>query len=195
MPASAELDPAQRAHLDTQLAAARALAHAAAARAGATRVIAIDGPSGAGKSTFARELATQLGAALVHVEDTYPGWDGLDAGVARIVRDVLIPLATGAAPVLVRWDWDAGIDGATEPLAIGETLVIDGVGIGSALARPYLGALIWIDAPPEERRRRAIARDGARYAPHWERWAEQERLTFAREHTREHADLLFEAAG
>ena len=40
------------------------------------------------------------------------------------------------------------------------------------------------------RRRRALDRDGETYAPHWERWAAQERVTFARERTRARADLV-----
>jgi hypothetical protein len=37
--------------------------------------------------------------------------------------------------------------------------------------------------------RRGIARDGDAFAPHWEQWAEDENGLFAREQTRERADL------
>jgi para-aminobenzoate synthetase len=44
-------------------------------------IIAIDGRSGAGKTTLAIELAATLRnhhkVSLFHLEDIYPGWDGL----------------------------------------------------------------------------------------------------------------------
>jgi dephospho-CoA kinase len=49
--------------------------------------------------------------------------------------------------------------------------------------------LIWVDAPEEQRYRRAMARDGDAYAPHWARWAAQERAHFAADRTRERADV------
>ena len=53
----------------------------------------------AGKTTFAaalrragRELATPR-AAVVHLDDLYPGWDGLDAVVPLLTEHLLAPLA------------------------------------------------------------------------------------------------------
>lgn len=57
-----------------------------------TRILAIDGRSGAGKSTLARTLAVAVGAQLVHVEDLYPGWDGLRTGAMTLANAVLAPL-------------------------------------------------------------------------------------------------------
>lgn len=51
---------------------------AAPARAGGTRVVAVDGPAGSGKSTFAARLSAALGAPVVHLDDLIPGWTGLD---------------------------------------------------------------------------------------------------------------------
>jgi hypothetical protein len=36
-----------------------------------------------------------------------------------------------------------------------------------------------------------MERDGATYAPHWARWAAQERAHFAADRTRERADVAF----
>ena len=56
-------------------------------------IIAIDGRSGTGKTTLAIELAARLRnhhkVALFHLEDIYPGWNGLTAGVERYVGTVL----------------------------------------------------------------------------------------------------------
>ena len=59
-------------------------------------IIAIDGRSGAGKTTLAIELAARLRehhkVSLFHLEDIYPGWNGLAAGIERYVSTVLAPL-------------------------------------------------------------------------------------------------------
>jgi para-aminobenzoate synthetase len=64
-------------------------------------IIAVDGRSGAGKTTLAVELATRLRAhhkvSLFHLEDIYPGWNGLLAGIDRYVATVLEPLSRGEA--------------------------------------------------------------------------------------------------
>ena len=58
-------------------------------------IIAIDGRSGAGKTTLAIELAARLRnhhkVSLFHLEDIYPGWNGLAAGIERYVSTVLRP--------------------------------------------------------------------------------------------------------
>ncbi|WP_454229155.1 uridine kinase family protein [Propioniciclava flava] len=74
-------------------------------RCGATRVVAIDGLSGAGKTTLASLVAARLGAPVVHMDDLYPGWDGLAAGVAYLVDAVLRPLAVGEPARYRAWDW------------------------------------------------------------------------------------------
>jgi hypothetical protein len=67
------------------------------ARAGKTRVIAIDGRSGAGKSTLADLLRADLEAPVVSLEYLYGGWDGLERGVDLLVSEVLEPLSGGRA--------------------------------------------------------------------------------------------------
>lgn len=165
-------------------------------RHGRTVVVAVDGPSGAGKSTLADALADRLRAAgrdvaVVRVDDTYPGWDGLEAAVPRVVDGVLVPLAAGRAGTLPRWDWTAGREAPADVVPVPEVLVLDGVGSGARACAPYLALLVWLDGPQDVRRRRAIARDGEEYAPHWERWAAQERAHFAREGTADRADVTY----
>lgn len=176
--------------LDVDVTALAARIAALPARAGLTRIVAIDGPSGAGKTTLARALADPPHVAVVHMDDVYPGWDGLDAAAARILEDVLRPLAAGRPASIRRWDWKRGCDGARDAVPPASTLIVEGAGAAPRAADPYLSLLIWVEAEAGERRRRAIARDGDTYAPHWERWAFQERATFAREDTRTRADLV-----
>ena len=160
-------------------------------RAGATTMVVIDGPSGSGKSTFATRLAEATGAGLLRLEDMYPGWDGLDEGAQRLVDDVLEPLSRGEQATIRRWDGLAMRELDREPLVIEPLLVIEGVGAGSRAAAPFISLLIWLEAETEERYARAIARDGELYLGHWDRWAAQEQVTFAREATRDRADRTY----
>lgn len=133
-------------------------------------VVTIDGYSGAGKSTLAAALASLLpGWQVLHLDDWYPGWDGLAAG-ARIARRIAADLREGRAPSYEAWDWEAGETGATIRVPLAPTII---EGCGAIEAEADLA--IWIADPGEdERRSRALARDGQTYAPHWRRWADQD---------------------
>lgn len=191
-------------------ASARALlARAARLRGRAPLVVLVDGRSGSGKTTFAAALAPLLREAqgrtaeLLRVEDLYPGWDGLAAGAAAVPG----VLRTGRYR---RYDWIAGAFAETLTLERGRPLVIEGCGALSAqsiaAARDWAAAgsgdpasvgasagpgaaadagavlLVWIELPAGERRRRALARDGETFRPHWDRWARQEDALAARTH-------------
>jgi cytidylate kinase len=152
-------------------------------------VVLIDGGSGSGKSTLAGPLATALGAELVHLEDLYPGWDGLQAASDQLFTEVL----TSAAPRWQGWDWEK--DAVTHWRTVNAVLplVVEGSG---ALSRRNRGAAtlgVWVELDEEARKRRAIDRDGDRYAPHWDRWAKQEREFALREHPSELADVIVRA--
>ncbi len=172
------------------LAALADAARASRPRAAATRVVGIDGPAGAGKTTLAARLAEQLGGAQVlHMDDLYPGWDGLAEAPARLLEWVLEPLSRGAAARYRRWDWAGGHYAEWHEVPVAPVLVVEGCGAGVRAIAPYLSLLVWVEAPEELRMRRGIERDGEAFAPHWRRWAERERALFAAEGTRRRADL------
>jgi uridine kinase len=156
---------------------------------GTTTVVAVDGPSGAGKTGFSTGLAAATGADVLHLEDLYPGWHGL-AATPPIVADVLASVAVGGIGSARRWDWERGAPGAAVRVRPSRLLVLDGVGSGASVLRPYLSLLIWVEAPEDVRKLRALARDGDIYAPYWDVWAAQEAEHFADEQTRRHADLV-----
>ncbi|UZX04941.1 aminodeoxychorismate synthase component I [Arthrobacter sp. CDRTa11] len=141
-------------------------------------IIAIDGRSGAGKTTLAIELAARLRnhhkVSLFHLEDIYPGWNGLRAGVERYVSTVLTPLSRGEQATWISWDWEKHYDGDTRVTLPAEIVIIEGVGAAAAEARPLLSAVIWADSPADVRRTRALDRDGGTYEPFWDEWATQE---------------------
>ena len=133
-------------------------------------VVTIDGYSGSGKSTLAAALARLVnGWQVLHLDDWYPGWDGLEAG-AEIARRIAADLRAGRASSYEAWDWDKGTTGATIRVPLAPTII---EGCGAIEAEADLA--IWIADPgEEERRHRALVRDGQTYAPHWQRWADQD---------------------
>jgi anthranilate synthase component 1/para-aminobenzoate synthetase len=156
-------------------------------------IIAIDGRSGAGKTTLAIELAAMLRnhrkVSLFHLEDIYPGWDGLSAGIERYVGTVLAPLSRGEAATWVSWDWENHHDGASRVTLPAEIVIVEGVGAAAAAARPLLDAVIWADSPDGERRQRALERDGGTYEPFWDQWANQEAELLAVDDIPQHANV------
>lgn len=141
-------------------------------------IIAVDGRSGAGKTTLAVELAARLRehhkVSLFHLEDIYPGWNGLATGIERYVATVLTPLSQGEAAEWVSWDWESHYDGRQQVTLPAEIVIVEGVGAAANAARPMIDAVVWVESPGEDRRRRALARDGSTYEPFWDVWAAQE---------------------
>lgn len=133
-------------------------------------VVTIDGYSGSGKSTLAAALTRLVnGWQVLHLDGWYPGWDGLAAG-ADIARRIAADLRAGRASSYEAWDWEAGETGATIRVPLAPTII---EGCGAIEAEADLS--VWIADPGEdERRSRALARDGQTYAPHWRRWADQD---------------------
>ena len=158
-------------------------------------MVAVDGRSGAGKTSLAAALASVLRAPVVSLEDLYGGWDGLERGIELLVGEVLEPLAAGRAARVPRYDWVTGAWGTPWVLEPPGVLIVEGVGAGARRAARYENALIWLEAPARERQRRALDRDGAALAPHWDMWAAQEDALLAREHTAERAGLVIDGRG
>jgi AAA domain len=177
------------------IASALLTINGAQTRCGSTKVIAIDGPSGAGKTDFAAALAEQLPSAQVlHMDDLYPGWDGLQRAVADLHGQILAPLARGERATYRRWDWEHERYAEWHSLPETRLLLVEGVGSGAGPGRQLESALIWLDADRDIRLRRGIERDGALYLPHWRRWAASEDALFALDGTRSHAGLILDTS-
>ncbi|MGN6404334.1 AAA family ATPase, partial [Sinomonas sp.] len=161
-------------------------------------VVAVDGRSGAGKTSLAVELAAALrehrSVALVHLEDLYPGWAGLARGVERCAAEILAPLRRGESAHWRAWDWLADADGEERITEPADVVVLEGVGAGSRELRSLSDAVVWLEASAEERRRRALERDGETYEPHWDRWAAQEEAWLAGDDVRAAATVTVESA-
>ncbi|MCI2239073.1 hypothetical protein MN205_11300 [Kineococcus sp. TRM81007] len=162
------------------------------------RLVAVDGRSGSGKTDLAGALAAHLGAPVLHLDELYPGWDGLAEGVALLEREVLVPVRAGRASAPRRWDWVRGRWGERVPVPLSlptpeaPVLVVEGVGAGCTAVRADV--LVWVAAAEAVRRRRALGRDGAVFAPHWRRWAVQEEALFAVHDVRAAADVVLDGS-
>jgi uridine kinase len=167
---------------------------------GQGRLVCVDGPAGSGKSTFAalvasgfdkldqRDSPSPTQSRVVQVDDLLEGWRGL-SGVTTQLEGLLRSLADGRAGSYRRYDWLAGAFAETVVVEPVPLLVLEGVGSGAARFDDLRTLLVWVEAPYDERLRRGLERDGDAFAPHWEQWAADEAALFARERTRERADL------
>ena len=150
-------------------------------------IVLVDGRSGSGKSEFAAALTDGWPEAqVVHLDALYPGWDGLEAGSLHVHDNVL----ASRTPRWQRWDWAAGEPAEWVALDPDRPIVIEGSGALSRANRHYADIAIWIELGDIERKRRALARDGEMYAPHWDQWAAQEQALVERENPAALADGL-----
>jgi uridine kinase len=170
-------------------------------RLGRVRVVAVDGPAGSGKTTLAAAVAagcTVAGASaqVVHMDDLYAGWTGLDGDLwPRLSAQVLEPLRRGRPGRFQRYDWVTGRFADWVDVPVADVLVLEGCGSGRREGARDLGVLVWVEADDDTRLARGLERDGAAARPHWERWMRDEATHFARERTRERADVRVDAWG
>jgi uridine kinase len=178
-----------------QPTAADVLAHALAhpARLGSGRLVCIDGPAGSGNTTRATEVAALGEAKVVRMDDLYPGWGGL-FDVDREVLPLLRPLADDMTGYYRRFDWADGEYRETHHVDPAPLLLLEGVGSGNRSWRDLVTTLVWVEAPPEIRLARGLARDGESQRAHWLQWMQDEERLFAEQDTRAHADLVLDTS-
>jgi len=142
-------------------------------------VVLIDGRSGGGKTTLADRLQRSWPRPgerpqLVALDSLYPGWDGLAEG-SRLARSWLLePHAAGRDGRWRRYDWVEGRFAEEHVVSPERPLIVEGAGAVTPGTAALADLVVWVQAPSASRRRRALARDGDGYAPHWDRWAAQE---------------------
>lgn len=165
-------------------------------RLGDVRLAVVDGPAGSGKTTFATLLGERLGALVVHMDDLYEGWSGLEDAVwDRLDVGVLAPLAAGRAGRYRRYDWDAGSFADWLEVPVAPALVVEGVGAAARPVDPFASLRVWVEAPEDLRLQRGTARDGQHLRHEWVRWLTVEQEHFAADGTRSRADLVVDGRG
>ncbi|WP_305789131.1 uridine kinase family protein [Symbioplanes lichenis] len=167
-------------------------------RLGPVRLVAVDGPSGAGKTWFARRLAQAADAPVVHTDDLLDGWGDQFTFWARLEEQVLVPLRQGRPATYQRYLWHRGtFGGKPVTIAPAAVVVVEGSTSARRVIRPELSFSVFVDAPAELRRTRAVSRDGGHdvaFQQYLERWHIAEQAHFAAEATAAHVDLLVDGA-
>ena len=159
--------------------------------------IGIDGRSGSGKTRLSELLeqslsAEGIGVCVLNLDSIYPGWDGLAEGT-KTWRKISRNLRKGKPASYREWDWHADAPGHEHTIDPAQETVIICEGVGAITGT--CDVRILVKAPDELRYRRAIARDGETYRPHWERWAAQEEaLLAAYSATYAQADIIYRTA-
>jgi hypothetical protein len=135
-------------------------------------------------------LATRVGADIVHMDDLYGGWDGLDRAWPRLDEWVLEPLRAGRPAVFRAFDWVAGtFTGQRVRVEPGQILLAEGCGSAPRAADGVAHLIVWVEANAGVRWRRVLARDGEAEADHLRAWGVAEAEHFAREGTRSRAEV------
>ena len=163
-------------------------------------IILIDGRSNSGKSTLAAEIQNiifkdgESAPRVVHMDDLYLGWNGLQAGVEYLQRFILKPLSDSYIAQWREFDWanpgEPGFEarnGEWREFTGGTPLIVEGCGALNQMSAPLADISVWLEVDQETRHQRWLAREGT--GDHWAEWAAQEEEFYAREKSRELADI------
>lgn len=170
-------------------------------RLGPVRLVCVDGPAGSGKTTTAGRVATRLvargaTAAVLHLDDLYAGWRGLEGSLwPRLSAQVLEPLRRGRPGRYQRFDWPLDRFDDWVDVPVPDVLVLEGCGSARRAADAVATLRVWVEAPRDLRLRRGLERDGDAARAHWLTWMSDEDAHFAREATRGRADVRLDAFG
>lgn len=132
---------------------------------------------------------------VVHTDDLLDGWADQFTFWSRLETWVLAPLRAGRPGRYRRYDWHRGRFGTEEvPVPAVPVLILEGVSTARASVAAELTYAVFVTAPDELRRRRAIDRDGAGILPHLDVWRRAERVHFGVDGTAARADLIVDGA-
>jgi uridine kinase len=162
------------------------------------RLVAVDGPSGAGKTSFAVRLGKWLDAPVVHTDDLLDGWDDQFTFWTRLEELVLGPLRRGETASYRRYRWELG-EFAGPPVTVdpAPAVLLEGVSAARREIRSELSLAVFVEAPPDLRLARALARDGddsLAFRAYLERWRAAEDRHFAEDQTAAAADVVVDGA-
>ena len=136
----------------------------------------IDGPSGSGKTTLAALIADAWPRRgrpqVVHMDEVYPGWNGLQSG-SDLMGRILHDRAQGKPAHFQRYDWALGKHTTWHAIDPELPLLVEGCGAMGIHARSAAHARIWLDGDEELRKRRALGRGEEDFAAHWDEWSAQ----------------------
>ncbi len=161
----------------------------------ATPILLIDGRAGSGKSTLADLVkngffkAGESAPRVVHMDDLYQGWNGLDAGADYLNRFVIAPIGKREGASWQEWSWaDDARSGEWREFRGGTPLIVEGCGALNGVSSLAAHIRVWLEVPEGVRHQRWIDREGN--DEFWPRWSAQEVEFYAREKSEELADIV-----
>lgn len=127
---------------------------------------------------------------LLHLDDLYEGWSGLDGVWPRLEQQVLDPLGRGEPGRYQRFDWEADRFAGWVDVPVPSVLVVEGCGSAPRAVGDRAVLVVWVEAPSDVRLGRGLERDGSALRDQWLRWMALEKAHFDREGTRARADVV-----
>lgn len=156
--------------------------------------VLIDGPSGSGKTTLSEFLEARWPAerhlVVLHLDDIYPGWNGLDSASAYVRDSIMLARLAGQSARWQRWDWATNAPAEWHEIPVTADLVIEGCGAITYQAARVASASVWVDEVEQTRKARALGRADDDFALHWNEWDLQFTAFVLRENPRSLASLI-----
>ena len=180
---------------DTVLTELVAAIEAAPGGLGGARLVCVDGPAGSGKTTLAAQLGWSLNARVIHMDDLYPGWDGMEQGATLLREWVLEPLARGLPGRYQRYDWPLGTYAERHTVPLADVLVVEGCNSAALTTDEFSPFIIWVEADDEMRLARGLDRDGVDATDQWTRWMVRERELYTANRTTDRAHVRLDGLG
>jgi uridine kinase len=155
-------------------------------------IVLIDGRSNSGKSTLAQQVQNiifkdgESAPRVIHMDDLYPGWDGLQAGADYLQRFILNPLSKNEIAHWQEFNWSKNERDVWREFAGGTPLIIEGCGSLNQQSAPLADIKIWLEVDETTRHQRWLEREGSN--THWAEWSAQELDFYAREKSAQLAD-------
>jgi uridine kinase len=158
-------------------------------------LVCVGGPAGSGKTTLAAQIARELHAQTIHMDDLYEGWEGIAQGAHNLNKWILEPLAAGRDGEYQRYDWHLGEFAERHRVPRASWLVVEGCTSATRLVDKHDPFIIWVEADDETRLDRGLERDGEHLRDHWLTFMDTEARIYAENATRDRAHIHLDGFG
>ena len=164
-------------------------------------LVALEGGSASGKSTLGAELARQLGATLIHMDDFFLPLElrtperfaqpGGNVHWERVLAEVLQPLAAGKAPEYGVFDCSVMAVNRTVREEIRDVVIVEGAYSLHPALRDFYDLKVFLSVDKETQKARILARNGEKMLQRFLReWIPLEQAYFTACRVEECCDLV-----
>ena len=163
-------------------------------------LITIDGPSGSGKTTLAAQIHDSLSSdgfdvATIHMDNLYDGWGkALDSSLSQILQKIIDDFFNSPRISIPQYDWQRSRYSAPIAITSPSHLILEGVGSGQQVTRPWANTKLWVEAPLDLALQRVLTRDGIQIREKMQQWQLREAEHFLLEGTKSAADYIVKSA-